>query len=265
MGTAIASRVAKGRKILLGDFSGDALDRAAKTLGDEGHVVETCRLDVSDHASVVKFAETAAQAGQLDAVVHTAGLSPAQAAASRVFAVDLLGTANVIDAFHKVATPGLAMVCIASVASHLGSPLSTEFEEHLAVAPLDTLLQNEHINSITVEDSSPKAYAVAKRGNILRVQAAAPAWGLKGARINSLSPGVISTAMLDVEMETSAKAEIDYLVGRSAAKKMGSPEDVANGVEFLISPTSSFVTGIDLVVDGGAVSGMFWGEKSVAT
>ncbi|KAH6686969.1 hypothetical protein F5X68DRAFT_240437 [Plectosphaerella plurivora] len=190
MGLSAARRIARGRLLLLADYSAETLEAAAQTLRNEGHDVQTHTIDVADHASSVAFAQAAAAAGQIEVVVHTAGVSPVQAPGQRVLDVDLVGTANLIDAFYGVAIPGMAMVCIASMAAHLVPALPADLEKHLATAPLVNLLEHPLI------DASPRtAYTLAKKGNILRVQAAAKAWGLKGARINTVSPGVISTAM----------------------------------------------------------------------
>lgn len=258
IGTAIARRVAPGRKLVLADVSEGALGKAAKLLGDEGYEVETYRLDVSDYVSVAKFAELVAQQGQLEVVAHTAGLSPVQAVPTKVMAVDLLGTANIIEAFYQVATPALSVVCIASLAGQILGPLPTELEHHLATAPLQKLLERDEVAKATEEN----AYGIAKRGNVLRAQAVSRSWGLKGARINTVSPGVIMTPMLEEELKSPAKLAIDDIVGKSAVRRKGSPEDIANAVEFLVSPSSSFITGTDLLVDGGALAGTLYGDDS---
>ena len=102
-------------------------------------------MDVSDRGSVEKLASAAGDAGRVDAVIHTAGVSPVMAASRQIYQVDLLGTAHVIDAFLAVACPGTSLVCIASMAGHLAS-LPPEFERHLATAPADQLLRHEGID-----------------------------------------------------------------------------------------------------------------------
>lgn len=253
MGLSVARRIARGRLLCLADYSAETLEKAARTLRIDGHDVETYTVDVTDHDSTLTFAQAAAGAGQIEAVVHTAGVSPVQASGQRVLDVDLVGTANIIDAFYGVAIPGMSMVCIASMAAHLGEPFHQELEAHLATAPLEKLLDHHMI------DPSPKsAYPIAKRGNILRVQAVAKAWGLRGARINTVSPGVISTAMGLEELRGSSGAMMNHLVNNSAIGKMGSPENITDMVEFLIGPQSSFISGNDFLVDGGTVAGQRW-------
>jgi NAD(P)-dependent dehydrogenase (short-subunit alcohol dehydrogenase family) len=259
MGLSAARRIARGRLLLLASYSPDKLEAAAQSLRNEGHDVQTHAIDVSDHASTVAFAKAAAAAGQIEVVVHTGGVSPVQASDQRILDVDLVGTANVIDAFYAVAVPGMTMVCIASMAAYLGGPLPADLETHLATAPLGRLLDHP-----LVDASSQTAYALAKRGNILRVQAVAKAWWLKGARINTVSPGVISTSMGQAETKGESGAGARHLVEVSAAGRMGSAEDVTDLVEFLVGSRSSFISGNDFLVDGGTVAGQRWAAATAA-
>ncbi|PKS08542.1 hypothetical protein jhhlp_004928 [Lomentospora prolificans] len=254
MGVAIARRIGSGRKLFLADYSTENLQKATENLRGDGFNVETHQIDVADAKSVTTFAETVASQGTIEAVVHTAGVSPVQAELRRVLDVDLVGTAQVLDAFYQVACPGMSVVCIASMAGH-AIQLPAELERHLATAPTDKLLEHGEIDK-----HGALTYSLAKRGNILRVQASAPAWGLKGARINTVSPGVISTAMGQQELQGPHGALVQRLVDESAVGRIGTPEDVARAVAFLVSPESSFITGTDLLVDGGSVSSQKWGN-----
>jgi NAD(P)-dependent dehydrogenase (short-subunit alcohol dehydrogenase family) len=147
------------------------------------------------------------------------------------------------------------MICVASMAGHFAS-LSPELERHLAVAPLDQLLQHDELD---IESSNPnQAYTISKRGNQLRVQGLAHAWGSKGARLNSISPGVISTALLRGELETPRGASPLAMIKHSAARRIGTPDDIANVAVFLAGLESSFIIGNDILVDGGAVSARRW-------
>jgi len=264
MGQAIARRIASGRKLLLADFSEETLNSAAESLRRSGYYVETHRVDISKHDQVVALAETVGKAGHVEAVVHTAGVSPAQAEARRILDVDLLGTANFLDAFHAIAHPGLSVVCIASMASHLrASTLSPELEKHLASAPLDKLLDHPDVEAVLQHrdldmGTHVDAYSLSKRANILRVQAAAKAWGLKGARVNTVSPGCILTPMLYQETGSRQDGWMNQMLEASAMARIGTPEDVANVVVFLLSRESSYISGNDILVDGGVVSGARW-------
>ena len=179
MGVAAARRLDSGHKVVLADASHACLEAAVTTLEGEGHSVDGHMVDVSDRRSVEKLAAAAGGAvGHVDAVIHTAGVSPVTATPRQIYEVDLLGTAHVVDAFLPVAGPGTSLVCIASMAGHFAS-LSADLERHLAVAPADQLLGHPEID-LNAPDSGT-AYVVAKRGNHLRVQAAAAGMGTEGS------------------------------------------------------------------------------------
>ncbi|MBL7486755.1 SDR family oxidoreductase [Frankia sp. AgB1.9] len=260
MGLAVARHITNGRHLVLADYSAAHLDTAVTNLGDEGYAVEGQLVDVSDRSSVEKLASAAAHIGRIDAVVHTAGVSPVMASARQIYEVDLVGTAHVIDAFFEVASPGTSLVCIASMAGHFAS-LPAELERHLATAPTEELLRHDGIDL----DSDPQAsYVVAKRGNQLRVSASAQAWGRKGARLNTISPGVISTPMGLDELRGPTGDYIQEMVKLSAAGRLGTPGDIAGVAEFLAGQTSSFITGNDILVDGGTVSALHWSTAGTA-
>jgi NAD(P)-dependent dehydrogenase (short-subunit alcohol dehydrogenase family) len=255
MGLAIARRLGGGRQLFLADASATQLEGAVSLLRTEGFLVDRHQVDVSDRGSVERLAMVAGSAGRIDAVIHTAGVSPAMATARQIFEVDLLGTAQVIDAFYSVCTPGMSLVCLASMAGHFAS-LSPEFERHLATAPTDQLLEHEGIDLDSPDPGT--AYVVAKRGNQLRVEAAAHDWGVKGARLNTISPGVISTPMGAQELQGPAGGHIQAMIDRSGARRVGTPDDIAGVAAFLAGPESSFITGNNILVDGGAVSASRW-------
>ena len=260
MGLAVARRLGGGRRVLLADFSAASLDAAVTTLADEGHDVHGHIADVSDRASVGKLAADTAAVGRIDAVVHTAGVSPVTADARQIYRVDLLGTAHVIDAFYPVAVPGTSLVAVASMAGQFAS-LSADLETHLATAPTEELLDHEGIDP----HAHPGiAYTLAKRGNQLRVQASAHAWGGKGARINTISPGVVSTPMGRAELQGEAGAHIRSMIDLSGARRVGGPDDIAAAAAFLTGPDSTFITGNDLLVDGGVISTQRWHTAAAA-
>jgi NAD(P)-dependent dehydrogenase (short-subunit alcohol dehydrogenase family) len=255
MGLAIARRLGGGRQLLLADASVTQIEGALGRLRAEGFLVDGHPVDVSDQGSIEKLAAEAASAGRVDAVIHTAGVSPTMATSRQIFEVDLLGTAHVIDAFYSICSPGTSLVCLASMAGHFAS-LSPEFERHLATAPTEQLLEHDGIDLDSPDAGT--AYVVAKRGNQLRVEAAAHDWGVKGARLNTISPGVISTPMGVQELQGPMGAHIQGMIDRSGARRVGTPDDIAGVVAFLAGPESSFITGTDIRVDGGAVAASRW-------
>lgn len=256
MGLPVARRLGVGKQVLLADFSADNLALAEKTLTNEGYSVHTALVDIANYASVVELAQKAAKIGLVETIVHTAGVGPSVGSARRVYEVDLVGTVNVIDAFLNVVQAGSNLVCISSMAGYLLPPLAPEFERHLATAPREEVLDHPdlRINDLEGNEGAGAAYSISKRGNLVRVQASAGKFALKGARINSVSPGVVSTEMGRKETEGPA----GKFVKASPAGRVGAPEDIVNAVAFLVSPASSFITGNDILVDGGVVSSMKW-------
>jgi NAD(P)-dependent dehydrogenase (short-subunit alcohol dehydrogenase family) len=261
MGVSIARRVGAGRTIVLADINAAGLSAAADALTVDGHHVLTREVDVTSRSSVAAVAETAAAAGRVTAVVHTAGLSPQQASTEAVLAVDLLGVALSIDEFGKVIEPGGAGVVIASMAGHLQPALDPALEQKLATAPAEELLGLDECSTIT---SSQMAYPFAKRANQIRVNAAALTWGERGARINSISPGVISTAMGRLELDSESGTVMRAMVDNSGLRRLGTPEDIAAATEFLLSPSAAFITGTDLLVDGGVIGAIKSGTMDLA-
>ncbi|RDG35998.1 SDR family oxidoreductase [Streptomyces corynorhini] len=253
MGEAVARRLGQGRTVLLADVGERALDRAEEVLTGEGLAVVPHLVDVASVDSVRALASAAAAAGEVTQVVHTAGLSPVQAPVEAILAVDLLGVALVLDAFAPVVAPGGAGVVIASMAGHLTAPLTPEQEYALATTPSEDLLGLPFLAPDVITDTGT-AYGVSKRANHVRVMAASTVWGQRGARVNSVSPGVISTAMGRAELDGPAGGTMRSLIGMSGTKRLGTPGDIAAATAFLLGPDATFVTGTDLTVDGGVVA-----------
>ncbi|WBB61273.1 SDR family oxidoreductase [Streptomyces sp. WMMC500] len=263
MGRVIARRQGAGRVVLLADQDDSALDAAARTLTEDGHRVHTRQLDVSDRDAVAELAATAEKLGRVAQVVHTAGLSPVQAPVAAILRVDLLGVALVLDAFGAVIAPGGAGVVLASMAGHLAGALPPEQEAALAHTPGDQLLALPFLGPEAITDTS-QAYCLAKRANQLRVRAASTAWGERGARVNSISPGVISTPMGRSELAADTGAFMQAMVDASGTGRLGSPDDIAAATAYLLGPEASFVTGSDLLVDGGAVAALLSGRVEMS-
>ncbi|KAH6969348.1 dehydrogenase with different specificitie [Fusarium avenaceum] len=262
LGLAIARRLGSGRRVFMAEFSDQALDNARTSLRDSGYDVECHLVDVSNYQAVEDFARLAAAAGPLESIVHTAGVVGAAMGPRKTYEINLLGTANIIDAFLPFATRGTSLICIASLAGHSTS-LSQELERHLATAPRDQLLFHKELD---LDAANPmQSYGTAKRGNQLRVQAAASSWGVKGARINSVSPGLIYTLMGQRQLEGSAAAQVQAAISTSPMKRIGTPDDVASVVAFLCGSESSYITGTDILIDGGVLSAQVWPHSNLNT
>lgn len=259
IGQAIVRRIGTSKIIVLADINEDLAAAAATALGRSGYDVHTARVDVSSAASVRELATAAAALGNVMHIVHTAGLSPAQASAPAVIAVDLVGTATVLEEFGAVIAPGGSGVVISSMAGHMIPPLPAEQNEALARTPAVELaalpfLQPEHI------PNSGVAYSMSKRANTLRVQAAAITWGERGARINSISPGIILTPLAQDELNSEAGPGYRTMIETSAAQRVGTPDEVGAAAAYLMGPDGTFITGADLLIDGGVIAAIAAGK-----
>jgi NAD(P)-dependent dehydrogenase (short-subunit alcohol dehydrogenase family) len=253
MGEAVARRLGGGRAVVLADFSDAQLERVSGALRDDGYDVHAVRVDVSSATDVAKLAQTAAELGMIRAVVHTAGVSPVQASTQQIVAVDVVGTALVLDAFERHVQTGTVAVCIASMAGTM-TTLPPDVLRVLAVTPTDELAALPVLDPDSMVPGI--AYGVAKRANHVRVQAASIPWGRRGGRVVSISPGIISTPMGQAELAGASGDLMRSMIEMSGTGRIGTPDDIAAAVEFLVSPAASFITGTDLLVDGGVIAAM---------
>jgi NAD(P)-dependent dehydrogenase (short-subunit alcohol dehydrogenase family) len=255
IGTAVARRLGSGRTLILADARAEALDGAVAALRDEGYAVTGVVTDVASRAAVDELAGVAAAEGPVEAVVHTAGVSAATATVGQIMAVDLAGPAYVIEAFAKVAGRGTSLVCVASMAGHYAT-LSHEDERALATAPAEKLLSLDVVRSVGEEPVA--AYILAKRGNQVRVQAAATAWNRLGARINTVSPGVVATAMGRAEQASASGGHMMAMLDACGAGRTGTAAEIAEVVAFLTGSSSLYITGTDILIDGGQAAWLRW-------
>ncbi|BBX64404.1 short-chain dehydrogenase/reductas [Mycobacterium saskatchewanense] len=262
MGQAIAHRLGPGKTVLLADKDEAALTAVAGALTSAGYHVESRAVDVSSPDSVRALAHHAASLGAVTQVVHTAGLSPAQASAAAILAVDLLGTALVLEEFGQVVAPGGAGVVVASMAGHMFPALSAEQERVLAHTPGRDLLGLDFVSPHKITEPGI-AYGIAKQANHVRVRAASAQWGARGARVNSISPGVISTPMGQQELASPVGDGMRAMIAASATGRLGTPGDIAAATAFLLGPEASFITGTDLLVDGGVIAAIKAGSPAV--
>jgi NAD(P)-dependent dehydrogenase (short-subunit alcohol dehydrogenase family) len=251
MGQAIARRLGSSKTLLLADSNDAMLTSVADSLAADGYDVERQTVDVSSPESVHALAQFAASLGNVAQLAHTAGLSPAQASAQAIMAVDLLGTALVLQEFGEIIAPGGAGVVIASMAGHLIPPQAPECEKALAHSPPMELLELDFIQSVA---ESGMAYAIAKQANHIRIRAAAAQWGRRGARINSISPGIISTPMGQQELASQVGDGMRTMIEMSGTGRIGTPDDIAAAAAVLLGPDATFITGTDLLVDGGVTA-----------
>ena len=263
IGQAVARRVSAGKHVVLSDIRAENADAAARTLSDAGFDVSITTVDVSSRASVRVLVEKATSIGEVVGVIHAAGVSPSQASPQTILKVDLYGTALVLEEFGNIIGRGGAGVVIASQSGHRLPPLSVEQNRALATTPVEELLQLPMLQPDQVKDSL-HAYQISKRGNSLRVMAEAVRWGKRGARVNTISPGIIITPLANDELRGPRGAGYRRMIDVSAAGRAGTPDEVGNVGALLMGPDGGFITGSDFLMDGGVTAAYWYGELGVA-
>jgi NAD(P)-dependent dehydrogenase (short-subunit alcohol dehydrogenase family) len=259
IGQAIARRISAGRKVLLADLHQGNAEAVAEVMTNAGFEVSIATVDVSQRASVHQLAETAAALGDVTGVIHAAGVSPSQASPAAILAVDLYGTALVLEEFGNIIARGGAAVVIASQSGHRLGALSAAEDAALATTPADELLSLSMLQADHVTDSL-HAYQLAKRGNSLRVMAEAVRWGKKGARVNTISPGIIVTPLAKDELTGPRGEGYRRMIELCPVRRAGTPDEVATIGALLLGPDGAFITGSDFLMDGGVTASYFYGE-----
>ena len=259
IGQAIARRVSAGKHVLLADLRKENADAAAEVLSGAGFETSTSSADVSKRESVIALVEKATSLGDVTGLIHAAGVSPSQGLPEAILHVDLYGTALVLEEFGRIIATGGAGVVIASQSGHRLHALTAEQDKALATTPVEDLLSLPMLQPDQVTDPL-NAYQLAKRGNVLRVMAEAVRWGKRGARINAISPGIIITPLARDELTGPRGEGYRDMLSRSPAGRAGTPDEVATVGALLMGPDGAFITGSDLLMDGGVTASHFFGE-----
>ena len=263
IGQAIARRVSAGKHILLADLRQENSDAAAKVLSEAGFEVSTTIVDVSSRGSVEALVKTATAIGGVTGLIHAAGVSPSQASPSVILKVDLYGTALVLEEFGKVIESGGSGVVIASQSGHRLPALTPEQNNALATTPVEDLLALPFLQPNQVKDSL-HAYQLSKRGNSLRVMAEAVQWGKRGARINTISPGIIITPLAKDELSGPRGDGYRRMIDISAVGRAGTPDEVGTVGALLMGQDGAFITGSDFLMDGGVTAAYWYGDLAPA-
>ncbi|MDF2854718.1 MAG: short-chain dehydrogenase [Neobacillus sp.] len=251
MGKATAELVGKKGTVLLADISEERLALTKEKLVAKGITdIHYQTVDITSKENVAALAKKAAELGTLKGLVHTAGLSPTMADSRRITEVNLVGTGIVLDAFLPLATQGTAVVCISSMSGYM-APRQGPYTEILKQPLSENVI--ETMEQFTQGDSGA-AYSLSKLGVQLIVEDQAWAWGEKGARLTSLSPGTINTPM--GRQEASQHEQMKMMLDITPLQREGEASEIATAVEFLLSEAASYISGTDLRVDGGTVANL---------
>jgi NAD(P)-dependent dehydrogenase (short-subunit alcohol dehydrogenase family) len=259
IGQAIARRVSSGKHVLLADLKKENADAAAKVLSEAGFEVSTTVVDISSRESVHALVEAATAIGDVTGVVHAAGVSPSQAPPAVILKVDLYGTAVILEEFGEVIAPGGSCVVIASMSGHRLPALTADQDRLLATTPTDELLDLEMLLPDKVTDPL-NAYQISKRGNALRVKAESVRWGKWGARVNTMSPGIVITPLAKDELTGPRGESYRRMIDLSPVGRAGTPDEMASLAALLMGPDGAFITGSDFLIDGGVTASYFYGE-----
>ena len=259
IGQAVARRVSAGKHVLLADLRQANVDAAGKVLSEAGFEVSTAIVDVSSRPSIHALVEKATAIGPVTGLIHAAGVSPSQATPETILKVDLYGTAVVLEEIGNVIARGGAGVVIASQSGHRLPALPQEQNKALATTPADELLALPFLQLDQITDPL-HAYQISKRGNSLRVMAEAVRWGKRGARVNTISPGIIITPLAKDELTGPRGEGYRRMLSLSPAGRAGTPDEVGTVGALLMGAEGAFITGSDFLMDGGVTASYWYGE-----
>ena len=259
IGQAIARRVGAGKHVLLADLRAENAKAAADVMSNAGFEVSTTTVDISSRESIHELVLAATKLGEVTGVIHAAGVSPSQASPATILKVDLYGTAVLLEELGNVIARGGSGVVIASQSGHRLGALTAEQDKALATTAPEELLALPFLQATQVKDSL-HAYQLAKRGNSLRVMAEAVRWGKRGARVNTISPGIIITPLAHDELTGPRGEGYRRMVEHCPVGRAGTPDEVGNVGALLMGPDGAFITGSDFLMDGGVTASYFFGE-----
>lgn len=258
IGMAIARRMGYGKKIVIGDKKLENAKAIEKVMTDTGFDVLAMEMDISSRESIKELIAEAQKYGEITMLINAAGVSPSQASVETILRVDLYGTAVLLEEVGKVIKAGGVGVTISSQSGHRMPALTPKEDEQLAITPTEELLNLSILRPENIKDTL-HAYQIAKRCNEKRVMAEAVKWGEKGARINSISPGIVVTPLAIDEFHGPRGDFYKNMFAKCPAGRPGTADEIANVAELLMSEKGAFITGSDFLIDGGATASYFYG------
>ena len=259
IGMAIARRIGHGKKIIIGDKNINNAENISKIMKEAGFDTQYFKCDISSRDSIKSLIKNAKEYGKISYFINAAGVSPSQAPIESILKVDLYGTAVLLEEVGKVIKDGGSGVTISSQSGHRMKQLGAEIDEQLAMTPTEELLDLEVLQPENINDTL-HAYQLAKRCNVKRVMYEACRWGEKGARINSISPGIIVTPLALDEFNGPRGDFYKNMFANCPSGRPGTADEVASIAKLLMSDEGAFITGSDILIDGGATASYFYGK-----
>ena len=259
IGMAIARRIGHGKKIIIGDKNINNAQSISKIMKESGFDSEAYECDISSRDSIKNLIKNAQEHGEIAYFINAAGVSPSQAPIEAILKVDLYGTAVLLEEVGKVIKKGGCGVTISSQSGHRMEQLGAEIDEQLAMTPTEELLDLEVLQPENIKDTL-HAYQLAKRCNVKRVMYEACRWGEKGARINSISPGIIVTPLALDEFNGPRGDFYKNMFANCPSGRPGTADEVASIAKLLMSDEGAFFSGSDILIDGGATASYFYGK-----
>lgn len=242
------ARSFKNHPLVITDYSQDQVDKTVATLSKEGYDAIGISCDITDKKDIEKLIQFVNDNGSLKALIHTAGVSGTEKNLKKLYTIDLVATELLVDAFHALAEKDTVAVLLSSMMAHAVPP-SEKYDEALANPQASDSFD---IVSKYANNDSDTLYNFVKRGVQLLTHKHVNAWGERGARIVSVSPGVIETPMALKAAEEHPE-RMKLIKEATPLKRNGQPEDIADVVSFLVSDAARFITGTDILVDGGVI------------
>lgn len=259
IGMAIARRIGFGKKIIIGDKKIENAKFISKIMNDAGFDTEAVECDISSRDSILNLIKIGQNYGEIANLINAAGVSPSQAPIEAILKVDLYGTAVLLEEVGKVIKRGGVGVTISSQSGKRMKQLNKEEDELLATTDTEQLLKLDILQPENIKDTL-HAYQMAKRCDEKRVMFEACRWGERGARINSISPGIIVTPLAIDEFNGPRGDFYKNMFAKCPAGRPGTADEVANVAELIMNEKGAFITGADFLIDGGATASYYYGK-----
>ncbi len=258
IGMAIARRISMCKKLVIGDKSKANGEEITKIMNEAGFDAVFVECDLSSRESILNLISEAQKFGEIAHLINAAGVSPSQAPIETILKVDLYGTAVLLEEVGKVIKEGGTGITVSSQSGHRMPALGVEIDEQLATTPTEELLNLEVLQPGNIRDTL-HAYQLAKRCNVKRVMYEAVRWGERGARVNSISPGIIVTPLAIDEFNGIRGDFYKNMFAKCPAGRPGTADEVATLAELMLDSRGVFITGSDFLIDGGATASYFYG------